>query len=121
MSNMENIVPELNPYDRCREEMYYKAVHGTAVLFLQNAAGFAKWEPTAERIQELLTAYRLSGRALASPGTSSSSSSSSSAGGGGASDKDSKAGPERSASLDIPGNQGYSSPGEKTTPDASSV
>merc|ERR1719354_1178345 len=34
-----------------KEEMYYKAVHGTAVIFLQNAAGFAKWEPTAERIQ----------------------------------------------------------------------
>ncbi|XP_041096389.1 mRNA (2'-O-methyladenosine-N(6)-)-methyltransferase-like [Polyodon spathula] len=51
-----------------REEMYYKAVHGTAVLFLQNSAGFAKWEPTAERVQELQAAYRVSGRTLTSPG-----------------------------------------------------
>lgn len=51
-----------------REEMYYKAVHGTAVLFLQNSAGFAKWEPTAERVQELQGAYRVSGRTLTSPG-----------------------------------------------------
>nr|XP_015220584.1 PREDICTED: phosphorylated CTD-interacting factor 1 isoform X1 [Lepisosteus oculatus]XP_015220585.1 PREDICTED: phosphorylated CTD-interacting factor 1 isoform X1 [Lepisosteus oculatus] len=55
-----------------REELYYKAVHGTAVLFLQNAAGFAKWEPTSERVQELLAAYRVSGRSLA-PSSSSSS------------------------------------------------
>lgn len=98
--------------------MCYKAVHGTAVLFLQNAAGFAKWEPTAERIQELMSAYQVSTRPLASPGTPSSSSSS----GGGSGDKDSKAGPERSVSLDtIPGSQENSSPAEKTTPDAASV
>jgi len=41
-----------------REEMYYRAVHGTAVLFLQNDAGFAKWAPTAERLAELMVAYR---------------------------------------------------------------
>ncbi|XP_015271989.1 PREDICTED: phosphorylated CTD-interacting factor 1 [Gekko japonicus] len=48
-----------------KEEMYYKAVHNTAVIFLQNNAGFAKWEPTAERLQELTTAYKHSGRTLA--------------------------------------------------------
>uniref|UniRef100_A0A4W4ESQ5 mRNA (2'-O-methyladenosine-N(6)-)-methyltransferase n=1 Tax=Electrophorus electricus TaxID=8005 RepID=A0A4W4ESQ5_ELEEL len=52
-----------------RSEMYYKAIHGTAVLFLQNDAGFAKWEPTTERIQELLVAYKISGRTLSSPGS----------------------------------------------------
>ncbi|XP_074529420.1 mRNA (2'-O-methyladenosine-N(6)-)-methyltransferase isoform X2 [Halichoeres trimaculatus] len=41
-----------------REEMYYRAVHGTAVLFLQNDAGFAKWGPTPERLAELMAAYR---------------------------------------------------------------
>uniref|UniRef100_A0A665X9T6 mRNA (2'-O-methyladenosine-N(6)-)-methyltransferase n=1 Tax=Echeneis naucrates TaxID=173247 RepID=A0A665X9T6_ECHNA len=41
-----------------REEMYYRAVHGTAVLFLQNDAGFAKWAPTPERMAELMAAYR---------------------------------------------------------------
>ncbi|KAM4581914.1 mRNA (2'-O-methyladenosine-N(6)-)-methyltransferase [Fundulus diaphanus] len=41
-----------------RDEMYYRAVHGTAVLFLQNDAGFAKWAPTPERLAELSTAYR---------------------------------------------------------------
>uniref|UniRef100_A0AAY4EIQ0 mRNA (2'-O-methyladenosine-N(6)-)-methyltransferase n=1 Tax=Denticeps clupeoides TaxID=299321 RepID=A0AAY4EIQ0_9TELE len=55
-----------------REEMYYKAVHGTAVFFLQNTAGFNKWEPTPDRLQEFLAAYRVSGRSLASPGASSS-------------------------------------------------
>ncbi|KAM8867279.1 mRNA (2'-O-methyladenosine-N(6)-)-methyltransferase [Synchiropus picturatus] len=42
-----------------REEMSYRAVHGTAVLFLQNDAGFAKWTPSPERVSELLAAYRL--------------------------------------------------------------
>ncbi|XP_034280057.1 mRNA (2'-O-methyladenosine-N(6)-)-methyltransferase [Pantherophis guttatus] len=46
-----------------KEEMYYKAVHNTTVLFLQNQAGFSKWEPSQERLHELLTAYKHSGRA----------------------------------------------------------
>ncbi|XP_033009815.1 mRNA (2'-O-methyladenosine-N(6)-)-methyltransferase [Lacerta agilis] len=61
-----------------KEEMYYKAVHNTAVLFLQNNSGFAKWEPNAERLQELVAAYKHSGRTLASSASSSSSSSSAS-------------------------------------------
>ncbi|XP_028904763.1 mRNA (2'-O-methyladenosine-N(6)-)-methyltransferase [Ornithorhynchus anatinus] len=40
-----------------KEEMHYKAVHNTAVVFLQNEAGFAKWEPTPERLEELSAAY----------------------------------------------------------------
>lgn len=50
--------------------MYYRAVHGTAVLFLQNEAGFAKWAPTPERLAELAAAYRPSSHpsALSSPG-----------------------------------------------------
>uniref|UniRef100_A0A8C1SI10 mRNA (2'-O-methyladenosine-N(6)-)-methyltransferase n=1 Tax=Cyprinus carpio TaxID=7962 RepID=A0A8C1SI10_CYPCA len=56
-----------------REEIYYKSVHGTAVIFLQNNAGFSKWEPTTERIQEFLAAYKVSGRSLPSPGPSSTS------------------------------------------------
>uniref|UniRef100_H3BHH4 mRNA (2'-O-methyladenosine-N(6)-)-methyltransferase n=2 Tax=Latimeria chalumnae TaxID=7897 RepID=H3BHH4_LATCH len=55
-----------------KEDMYYKAVHGTAILFLQNDAGFAKWEPTQERVQELLAAYKQSGRTLSSPPAASS-------------------------------------------------
>ncbi|XP_061584075.1 mRNA (2'-O-methyladenosine-N(6)-)-methyltransferase [Cololabis saira] len=54
-----------------REEMYYRAVHGTVVLFLQNDAGFAKWGPTTERLAELTAAYRpASARSssLSSPG-----------------------------------------------------
>uniref|UniRef100_A0A4W6FHR9 mRNA (2'-O-methyladenosine-N(6)-)-methyltransferase n=1 Tax=Lates calcarifer TaxID=8187 RepID=A0A4W6FHR9_LATCA len=50
---------------------YYRAVHGTAVLFLQNDAGFAKWAPTPERLAELTAAYRpASSRtsSLSSPG-----------------------------------------------------
>lgn len=53
--------------------MYYKAVHNTAVLFLQNNAGFSKWEPTQERLHELLTAYKHSGRAQAPPAAPSAS------------------------------------------------
>lgn len=51
--------------------MYYRAVHGTAVLFLQNDAGFAKWAPTPERLAELTAAYRPSlsrTSSLSSPG-----------------------------------------------------
>ncbi|XP_029006767.2 mRNA (2'-O-methyladenosine-N(6)-)-methyltransferase isoform X2 [Betta splendens] len=54
-----------------RDEMYYRAVHGTAVLFLQNNAGFAKWGPTPERLAELTAAYRPSSSrtsSLSSPG-----------------------------------------------------
>lgn len=54
--------------------MHYKAVHSTAVLFLQNDPGFAKWGPTPERLQELSAAYRQSGRSHGSVGSSSSSS-----------------------------------------------
>ncbi|KAK0131032.1 Phosphorylated CTD-interacting factor 1 [Merluccius polli] len=43
-----------------REDMYYKAVHGTAVFFLQNSAGFSKWEPSAERLAEIQSAYQSS-------------------------------------------------------------
>lgn len=51
--------------------MYYRAVHGTAVFFLQNDAGFAKWAPTTERLAELSAAYRPSlsrTASLSSPG-----------------------------------------------------
>lgn len=50
--------------------MYYRAVHGTAVLFLQNDAGFAKWAPTPERLAELMAAYHPSSHSasLSSPG-----------------------------------------------------
>lgn len=39
-------------------DLNVRAVHGTLVVFLQNNAGFAKWEPTTERLRELLLAYR---------------------------------------------------------------
>ncbi|XP_058033591.1 mRNA (2'-O-methyladenosine-N(6)-)-methyltransferase [Ahaetulla prasina] len=55
-----------------KEEMYYKAVHNTTVLFLQNNAGFSKWEPSQERLHELLTAYKHSGRAQPAPTAASS-------------------------------------------------
>ncbi|XP_029548871.1 mRNA (2'-O-methyladenosine-N(6)-)-methyltransferase [Salmo trutta] len=108
----------------CKQgEMYYKAVHGTVVIFLQNAAGFAKWEPTPERIQELLAAYQVSRRALGSPGPSSAPTTTSPASAGGSGDKDSiaaKTAPERSASLDTSptrqDNSSSSNPVEKTTP-----
>lgn len=54
-----------------RDDMYYRAVHGTAVFFLQNDAGFAKWGPTPERLTELSAAYRPSlsrTSSLSSPG-----------------------------------------------------
>ncbi|XP_071192815.1 mRNA (2'-O-methyladenosine-N(6)-)-methyltransferase isoform X2 [Salvelinus alpinus] len=106
-----------------KEEIYYKAVHGTVVIFLQNAAGFAKWEPTPERIQELLAAYQVSKRALGSPGPSSAPTTPSPASAGGSGDKDSiasKTAPERSASLNTSparqDNSSSSNPVEKTTP-----
>ncbi|XP_013987191.1 mRNA (2'-O-methyladenosine-N(6)-)-methyltransferase isoform X1 [Salmo salar] len=109
-----------------KEEMYYKAVHGTAVIFLQNDAGFTKWEPTPERIQVLLAAYQVSQRTLGSPVPSSTSSAPtmpSPASAGVSGNKDStaaKTAPERSASLDTSPasqeNSSTSSPLENTTP-----
>ncbi|ELU00100.1 hypothetical protein CAPTEDRAFT_219923 [Capitella teleta] len=34
-----------------------RASHGTVIIFLQNEAGFNKWGPTRERLNELLLAY----------------------------------------------------------------
>jgi len=42
----------------CSTDLNVRAVHGTLVVFLQNDAGFTKWEPTTERLRELLLAYR---------------------------------------------------------------
>uniref|UniRef100_A0A672N947 mRNA (2'-O-methyladenosine-N(6)-)-methyltransferase n=1 Tax=Sinocyclocheilus grahami TaxID=75366 RepID=A0A672N947_SINGR len=89
-----------------REEIYYKAVHGTAVIFLQNNAGFSKWEPTTERIQEFLAVYKISGRSLPSPGPPSTSTG----------DKDSKPVQERLAKS-----QDNSSPVDKTAPDTTNI
>ncbi|XP_078473832.1 mRNA (2'-O-methyladenosine-N(6)-)-methyltransferase isoform X1 [Lampetra fluviatilis] len=44
------------------EDLHIRAVHGTAIIFLQNDAGFARWEPTADRLRLLLEAYRVQGR-----------------------------------------------------------
>lgn len=41
-----------------RTEIYHKSVHGTLIFFLQNDPGFEKWGPTAERLLELLNAFR---------------------------------------------------------------
>ncbi|CAM5097816.1 unnamed protein product, partial [Natator depressus] len=84
------------------EEMNYKAVHDTAVIFLQNNAGFTKWEPTPERLQELVTAYKHSGRTLSSTGSSSSSSSSSTS--SSTADKDRETGREQSTSRETNAN-----------------
>ncbi|XP_064599168.1 mRNA (2'-O-methyladenosine-N(6)-)-methyltransferase-like [Liolophura sinensis] len=41
-----------------KQDMNVKSSHGTLVVFLQNEAGFARWGPTSERIQELLLSCR---------------------------------------------------------------
>uniref|UniRef100_A0A4W3J3U8 mRNA (2'-O-methyladenosine-N(6)-)-methyltransferase n=1 Tax=Callorhinchus milii TaxID=7868 RepID=A0A4W3J3U8_CALMI len=48
------------------EDIYYKAVHGTVLIFLQNDAGFGKWEPVQERVQELMEAYKRTGKSSSS-------------------------------------------------------
>lgn len=42
--------------------MYYRAVHGTLVVFLQNDAGYEAWTPTDASIQALLDAYKPCGQ-----------------------------------------------------------
>ena len=42
----------------CRKDINVKSAHGTLIVFLQNAAGYAKWGPTPERLKELHLAYR---------------------------------------------------------------
>lgn len=64
---MEGLDAEDVPWDRtddddvcvCREELNIKSVQGTLAVFLQNDAGFVKWEPTPERISELVLAFQL--------------------------------------------------------------
>lgn len=38
--------------------MNVKSSHGTLVVFLQNDAGFQRWNPTPEKIKELLLAAK---------------------------------------------------------------
>ncbi|KAJ0002350.1 hypothetical protein NQD34_007499 [Periophthalmus magnuspinnatus] len=91
-----------------REEMSYRAVHGTAVLFLQNDAGFAKWTPTPERVSELCAAFK-------PPRTNSSSSSSGPAPQG--TDPTPKTVPDNheNSHHDDNNNSSSSSPSDKTT------
>ncbi|XP_038070202.1 mRNA (2'-O-methyladenosine-N(6)-)-methyltransferase-like [Patiria miniata] len=46
------------------DDINYRAVHGTAIFFLQNEAGYQKWTPTNEKIQAMMDAYRPQKRAL---------------------------------------------------------
>jgi len=41
-----------------RTELNVRSNHGTVIVWLQNAAGHHKWEPTEERVQALLEAFR---------------------------------------------------------------
>lgn len=41
-----------------RNEVYFRWGGGTVVVWLQNAAGFARWGPTEERVEALLDAWR---------------------------------------------------------------
>lgn len=41
-----------------RNEVYFRWGGGTVVVWLQNAAGFARWGPTDDRVEALLDAWR---------------------------------------------------------------
>ncbi|KAH9638658.1 hypothetical protein HF086_013930 [Spodoptera exigua] len=41
-----------------RNEVYFRWGGGTVVVWLQNAAGFARWGPTEDRVEALLDAWR---------------------------------------------------------------
>lgn len=41
-----------------RSELNIRSVHGTVIVWLQNSAGHKRWEPTEERVQALLEAFR---------------------------------------------------------------
>ncbi|XP_050091266.1 mRNA (2'-O-methyladenosine-N(6)-)-methyltransferase [Anopheles aquasalis] len=41
-----------------KSEVNYKSIVGTMVVWLQNAAGYAKWAPTEPRVDALLEAFR---------------------------------------------------------------
>lgn len=42
-----------------KNDMNVKSAHGTLIVFLQNDAGFLKWGPTPERLDELIDAYKV--------------------------------------------------------------
>jgi phosphorylated CTD-interacting factor 1 len=41
-----------------KNDLNVKSAHGTLIVFLQNDAGFLKWGPTPERLDELMEAYK---------------------------------------------------------------
>ena len=43
-------------------EVYFKAVHGTLIFFLQNDAAYDKWGPTQNRLRKLLHAFNSESR-----------------------------------------------------------
>lgn len=50
-----------------RNEVYFRWGGGTVVVWLQNAAGFARWGPTDERVEALLDAWRPRAKLRAEP------------------------------------------------------
>lgn len=50
-----------------RNEVYFRWGGGTVVVWLQNAAGFARWGPSDERVEALLDAWRPRPKLRSSP------------------------------------------------------
>lgn len=42
----------------CRSELNVRSPHGTVIVWLQNATGYQRWEPTEERVQQVMEAFR---------------------------------------------------------------
>lgn len=41
-----------------RSELNIRSVHATVIVWLQNPAGHQRWEPTEDRVQAVLEAFR---------------------------------------------------------------
>ncbi|RZC40392.1 phosphorylated CTD-interacting factor 1 [Asbolus verrucosus] len=41
-----------------RSELNVRSAHGTVIVWLQNATGYQRWEPTEERVQSVMEAFR---------------------------------------------------------------
>jgi phosphorylated CTD-interacting factor 1 len=41
-----------------RSELNVRSAHGTVIVWLQNVSGHQRWEPTEERVQSVMEAFR---------------------------------------------------------------
>ena len=57
LSQFWNLALTFPPF-YCRSEVNVRSVNGTVIVWLQNDAGYQRWGPTEDRVEQLLESFR---------------------------------------------------------------